>query len=74
VFLPLDDPRVVAHPGEVPAVPFTAREVASWLGIHVNTLKRIPKDELPYFRVGHRGDRRYYLEDVRTYVVTTTTR
>ena len=52
----------------IAAWPLTAAEVAMRLGIHVNTLKRIPPDELPYFRVSHRGDRRYFPEDVARYI------
>jgi excisionase family DNA binding protein len=46
----------------------TATEAAERLGIHNNTAKRIPPDELPYFRVAARGDRRYRLEDVEAYI------
>lgn len=45
---------------------YTATQVAWILGLHVNTVKRL--DELPYFRVGSRGDRRYRREDVRAYI------
>ena len=37
----------------------TAKDVAEWLGVHVNTVKRISESELPFFRIGPRGDRRY---------------
>jgi hypothetical protein len=47
--------------------PMTPRRAAAQLGIHVNTIKRIPSSELPYFRVGSRGDRRYDPADVRRY-------
>lgn len=46
----------------------TAREVARLLGVHRNTVSRIPPSDLPYLRFGARGDRRYSVEDVRTYV------
>lgn len=46
----------------------TAREAAVHLDVHVNTLKRIPPAELPFYRVGFRGDRRYRLDDVRAYI------
>ena len=46
----------------------TASEVAMLLGVHVNTVKRIPTDLLPYFRATERGDRRYRLDDVQTYI------
>lgn len=48
--------------------PLTAREVSRHLGVHVNTVKRIPARELPYFRVTRRGDRRYEIEDVERYI------
>lgn len=44
--------------------PLSVRDVAEMLGVHVNTVKRLP---LPYFRVGSRGDRRYELRDVIAY-------
>jgi excisionase family DNA binding protein len=50
--------------------PLTAREVAMHLGVHYNTVKRIPASELPYFRFGARGDRRYRIEDVERYIET----
>jgi excisionase family DNA binding protein len=48
--------------------PLTPMEVAKYLGIHVNTVKRIPACELPYMRVTNRGDRRYHPEDVQAYI------
>lgn len=46
------------------------REVASWLGIHVNTVKRLgDSGDIREFRVGKRGDRRYRPEDVNEYLV-----
>ena len=48
--------------------PLSAGEVSNRLSVHVNTVKRIPPSELPFFRVGHRGDRRYLLEDVEEYI------
>jgi hypothetical protein len=55
--------------GSMEALPVTLRpqEVARWLGLHVNTVKHIPPAQLPYYRVGSRGDRRYLLDDVRAY-------
>lgn len=44
------------------------REVSRLLGIHINTAKRLASAELPYFRIGNRGDRRYRLGDVRAYL------
>ena len=46
------------------------REAARSLGMHVNTLKRIPAAELPYYRLGSRGDRRYQRADLRLYLAT----
>jgi hypothetical protein len=54
--------------------PLTVREVAAWLGIHPNTVKRIQPADLPYFTVGSRGDRRYRVEDVRSYIERRTIR
>lgn len=42
--------------------------LAKLLFVHVNTAKRIPASELPYARIGGRGDRRYRLGDVRAYL------
>lgn len=42
-------------------------EAAAFLGVHVNTLKRIDPRELPFFRIGARGDRRYDALDLRKY-------
>lgn len=47
--------------------PLTAQEVAELLGIHVNTVKRIPPEDLPFFRIGQRGDRRYEVAHVTRY-------
>ena len=49
--------------------PLTAGQVAEALGIHPNTVKRIPPDQLPYFRVGTSGigHRRYEPESVEAY-------
>jgi hypothetical protein len=46
----------------------TASEVADALRLHVNTVKRIPVDQLPYVRIVARGDRRYQLADVHAYL------
>ena len=48
--------------------PLSASEVALHLGVHINTVKKIPDNELPYFRIGSRGDRRYRIEDVERYI------
>lgn len=53
-----------------PEQPLGARDVALLLGVHPNTVKRIPPDVLPYFTVGARGDRRYQRDDVRRYIHT----
>lgn len=50
----------------------TASEVANMLHLHVNTVKRLgDRGELPFFRVCKRGDRRFRLEDVMTFLVRT---
>lgn len=54
--------------------PMTATEVSIHLGVHNNTVKKIPASELPYFRVGARGDRRYHMEDVEAYMLRHTVR
>jgi len=46
------------------ARPLLVHEVADLLGVHQNTVKRLP---IPYFRVGSRGDRRYEVRDVLAY-------
>lgn len=43
------------------------QEVADYLGIHANTVKRISPEELPYVKVVSRGDRRYDPRDVERY-------
>lgn len=48
--------------------PLTASEVSRHLGVHVNTVKRISSYELPYFRFGKRGDRKYLIEHVERYI------
>lgn len=48
--------------------PMTPQQVARKLGVHVNTVKRLPPEELPYFRVTTRGDRRYRPEDVDAFI------
>jgi hypothetical protein len=51
-----------------PDQPIGARAVGLLLGVHVATVKRLSIDDLPYFTVVERGDRRYRLEDVRGYI------
>lgn len=41
---------------------------AKYMGIHVNTLKRIPPEELPYYSILGKGDRRYHPDDVEAYL------
>lgn len=48
--------------------PISARDVAALLSLHVNTVKRIPPDRLPFFRATARGDRRYLISDVLAYI------
>lgn len=45
------------------------KEVAQWLGVHVNTVKRLSdRGDLPFFRIGTRGDRRYRPSDIESYL------
>lgn len=44
------------------------REVAALLGMSIKGAKGLPAPELPYFRVGSRGDRRYMRADVERYI------
>jgi excisionase family DNA binding protein len=47
----------------------TANEVAEMLHLHVNTVKRLgDRGELPFYRVCKRGDRRFRLEDVMSFL------
>lgn len=46
----------------------TSKKAAEYLGIHINSLKRIPRERLPYIVVFKRGDRRYLLEDLKRYL------
>jgi len=47
----------------------TASEVAEMLHLHVNTVKRLgDRGELPYYRVCKRGDRRFRLDDVLSFL------
>jgi hypothetical protein len=45
-----------------------AAQTAETLGVHVNTLKRMPPEQLPFFRVTNRGDRRYRWADIHDYI------
>ena len=51
-----------------PDQPLRAPQVGRLLGVHENTVKRIPASELPYFTVSPRGDRRYFSSDVHRYI------
>lgn len=45
------------------------KEVAGWLGVHVNTVKRMgDRGEIPFYRIGRRGDRRYRPQDIEAYL------
>ena len=47
----------------------TASEVSEMLYLHVNTVKRLgDRGELTFFRVGRRGDRRFRLADVMSFL------
>jgi hypothetical protein len=46
----------------------SVNEVARALGLHNNTVKRIPPSELPYMRATGRGDRKYWYTDVNAYI------
>lgn len=54
--------------------PLDAWDVANRLGVHKNTVLKIPPSELPYFRIGTRGDRRYSQADVEEYIARRTVR
>lgn len=43
-------------------------EVAGELGVHVNTVKRMPYALLPFFTVSSRGDRRYRRTAVEAFI------
>jgi excisionase family DNA binding protein len=59
----------VAMPANELGPMLTASEVAEMLHLHVNTVKRLgDRGELPFYRVCKRGDRRFRLEDVRTFL------
>ena len=51
-----------------------AYDVAKMLAVHVNTIKRIPPAELPFFCINERGDRRYRREDVESFIQSRTHR
>jgi excisionase family DNA binding protein len=41
---------------------------AIYLGVHQNTLYRIPREELPYMAVGTQKHRRYLQSDLDAYI------
>jgi len=43
-----------------------ATEVAEYLGLHVNTVKRLT--DLPYYAINDRGDRRYERAEVQDWL------
>ena len=53
---------------DLPDRAFTGHELAFYLHVDPNTVKRIPRDELPYIVVSTRGDRRYLPEDVAAFL------
>jgi len=44
------------------------REAARLLGLHYNTVVRLPPEDLPYMVVRARGDRRYRVTDIDAYI------
>ena len=48
--------------------PMNVHQVSVALGIHQQSVKRIPASDLPFFRVNNRGDRRYLREDLDSYI------
>lgn len=52
----------------------TTIEAAGLLGVHLSTIRRIPASELPFYRIGSRGDRRYRRADVQAYIERRTER
>lgn len=63
-----EDQLIEAYGGETIAAMVDAREVARILGVHTNTVKRIPSWELSYTRINRRGDRRYLRSDIIAFV------
>jgi excisionase family DNA binding protein len=43
-------------------------QVAKYLGVHVNTVKKM--EDLPCYRLGTRGDRRYRKSDIEAWLET----
>ncbi len=46
----------------------TPMQVAELLGLHLNTVKRLSPRDLPYWRFGVRGDRKYARSDVESFI------
>lgn len=55
-------------PRKAASIWLTATEAAEALGLHNNTVKKIPPGDLPYMRVNARGDRKYARDDVAAYI------
>lgn len=49
-------------------------ETARALGVSPRTVKRIPPSQLPYVRIGSRGDRRYSVTELERYTLERTMR
>lgn len=47
---------------------WTAQQVAKYMGVHINTVKSIKPENLPYYRIVERGDRRYNPHEVDRYL------
>jgi excisionase family DNA binding protein len=45
-----------------------AQEVAKYLGVHVNTIKKLT--DLPFYTVNARGDRRYRKHEVEQWLIS----
>ena len=53
----------------IPDPLLTMNEVAAWLRIHPNTIRRwTDSGRLKHFRVGERGDRRFSVRDLRAFL------
>lgn len=55
-------------PNKSPSDWLSVNETAIMLGLHNNTVKRIPPEYLPFMRVTDRGDRKYRVSDVEAYI------